>query len=72
MVLFPGGHSQNETVSLENVMKHKFIRLGLLALEKEDLQKFVFNLENLRNLDNRDLHDIYDCSIKFADESIDG
>lgn len=72
LVLFPGGHSQNETVSLQNIMQHKFIRLGQLALEKEELVKFVLNLENIRDLNNEELKDVYDCHIKFAEESIDG
>lgn len=72
MVLFPGGHSQNETVSLQNIMQHKFIRLGQLALEKDELVKFVLNLENIREMKNEQLKDIYDCNIKFAEQSIDG
>ena len=28
LVLFPGGHAANETVSLTNILQHKFIRLG--------------------------------------------
>jgi 2-methylcitrate dehydratase len=28
LVLFPGGHAANETVSLSNILQHKFIRLG--------------------------------------------
>jgi len=72
LVLFPGGHSQNETVSLQNIMQHKFIRLGSLALEKEELVQFVLNLENIRQLSNEQMHDIYDCNIKYSDEPIDG
>lgn len=72
LVLFPGGHSQNETVSLSNIMQHKFIRIGQLALEKDDLVKFVLNLENIRELDNEGLKDVYDCNIKYSDEYIDG
>jgi hypothetical protein len=37
MVLFPGGHAANETVSLTEILQNKFIRLGQLALEKEEL-----------------------------------
>jgi len=37
LVEYPGGHAKNDTVSLTNILKHKFIRLGSLALEKEDL-----------------------------------
>lgn len=72
MVLFPGGHSQNETVSLTSIMQHKFIRLGSLALEKEELVQFVSNLENIKELTNEQLTDIYDCNIKYSDEPIDG
>jgi hypothetical protein len=53
-------------------MQHKFIRIGQLALEKDELVKFVLNLENIRELNNEELKDIYDCHIKFAEESIDG
>ena len=28
MVLYPGGHAHNETVSLSEILQHKFIRLG--------------------------------------------
>ena len=52
LVMFPGGHSANETVSLTNIMKHKFIRFGQLALEKEDLVQFVLNLENIDDMSN--------------------
>lgn len=71
LVLFPGGHSANETVSLTNILQHKFVKLGQLALEKDDLVKFVQNLENIGELSNAELQNIYDCDIKFANESID-
>ena len=71
MVLFPGGHSQNETVSLSEILQHKFIRLGQLALEKEELVQFVLQLENIGELSNEELQDIYECNIKFANDSID-
>tara|TARA_B110000285_G_C14535550_1_gene342669 strand:+ start:47 stop:376 length:330 start_codon:yes stop_codon:yes gene_type:complete len=37
LVEFPGGHCANQTVSLANIMQFKFIRLGQIALEKDDL-----------------------------------
>ena len=52
LVLFPGGHSQNETVSLNNIMQHKFVKLGSLALKKDDLVQFVLNLENIGDMTN--------------------
>ena len=72
LVLFPGGHSANESVNLSAIMQHKFIRLGQLALEKDELVKFVLNLENIRDLDNKNMQDIYDCKIKYSEEPIDG
>lgn len=63
MVLFPGGHSANRTVSLANIMQHKFIRLGQLGLDKEELVNFVPKLENIRDLSHDKLVDIYDCNI---------
>jgi len=51
-VLYPGGHAANETVSLTNILQHKFVRMGQLALEKDDLVPFVLNLENISDLTN--------------------
>lgn len=28
LIEFPGGHCANQTVSLSNIMQHKFVRLG--------------------------------------------
>lgn len=70
-VMFPGGHSRNESVLLGDILQHKFKTLGNLGLEKQELIKFVVNLENIGEMSNEDLQDIYDCNIKFAEESID-
>jgi 2-methylcitrate dehydratase len=72
LVLFPGGHAANQTVSRNEVLKHKFLKLGSLALEKGELITFLSNLENIGELSNEDLQNIYDCNIKFSDEPIDG
>jgi len=71
MVLFPGGHAANETVSLTDILQNKFIRLGQLALEKEELVQFVLDLENIGEMSNEQLTSLYECNIKFASESID-
>lgn len=71
LVLFPGGHAANETVSLTEILQHKFIRLGQLALDKDELYAFVMQLENIGELNNEQLQSIYECTIKFANESID-
>ena len=72
LVEFPGGHAANETVTLTNILQHKFVRLGQLALKQEELIEFVSNLENISDLNNEQLQNIYDCNIKFSDEPIDG
>jgi hypothetical protein len=69
--MFPGGHARNESVLLGDILQHKFKMLGKLGLEKQDLLKFVVNLENIGEMSNEDLHDIYDCNIKFSEEPID-
>uniref|UniRef100_A0A7S3CSE3 Uncharacterized protein n=1 Tax=Strombidium rassoulzadegani TaxID=1082188 RepID=A0A7S3CSE3_9SPIT len=71
LIEFPGGHSQNETVSLSNILQHKFKRLGSSALEKDELVQFVMNLENISELDNEQLKSIYECNIKYADQPLD-
>jgi len=71
MIMFPGGHARNESVPLRDILSHKFKLLGKLGLEKNELVKFIVNLENIAEMNNEDLVDIYDCNIKFAEEPID-
>lgn len=71
LVMFPGGHSRNENVSLNEILKHKFKILGKLALEKQEMIRLKLILDNIADLPNEELHDIYDCAIKFAEEPID-
>ena len=72
MVIFPGGHAMNETVSLTDILQHKFVRLGQLCLEKDELYQFVMQLENIGEMTNEQLQDIYECNIKYSEEYIDG
>ena len=37
LVMFPGGHAANEDVSLTNILQYKFLKMGQIALEKEEL-----------------------------------
>ena len=69
--MFPGGHARNDTVSLNEILKHKFKVLGKLSLEKNEMIRLKIQLDNMADLSNEDLQDIYDCNIKFADEPID-
>lgn len=40
-------------------------------MDKEELVKFVVNLENIGEATNRELLSIYDCNLKMSEESID-
>lgn len=71
LVMFPGGHSRNETVDLRSMLQHKFKLLGKIALDKDELVRFTTGLENIHEMSNSDLETIYECNIKFHDESID-
>ena len=69
--MFPGGHSKNTTISLHEVLQHKFKLLGNMALDRQELIRFKVNLENIGEMANEDLDDLYDCNLKFSEESID-
>lgn len=69
--MFPGGHSRCKEISSKEILQHKFKLLGKLALEKQELIRFMVNVANIGEMKNDELHDIYDCNIKFAEESID-
>ena len=71
LIMFPGGHAKNTTISLHEVLQHKFKLLGNMALDRQELIRFKVNLENIGEMANEDLDDLYDCNLKFSDESID-
>lgn len=71
LIQFPAGHAQNTDGQLIGLLMHKFKMLGKLAMEPEELQRFVFELENIQEMGNEDLHEIYDCNLKFSEESLD-
>lgn len=71
LVMFPGGHARNTTVSLNEVLLHKFKLLGRLGLDQQELKRFIVNLNNIGEMPNEELDDIYDCTLKFAEEPID-
>ncbi len=69
--MFPAGHAKNTTVNLHDILQRKFKMLGKLALDTNDLVKFVVKLENIGEMSNEDLDEIYDCNLRFAEQSID-
>jgi hypothetical protein len=71
IVSMPGGHSENDTVNLANVLQHKFKKLGIMALKEKDLVDFVVKLENIGSMTNEELEHIYECKIAFSESPID-
>lgn len=71
MVMYPSGHARNTTADLKGILSYKNQLLGKLALEQEELEKFLGKLNNIENLSNKELQDIYYCNIKYAAKSID-
>jgi 2-methylcitrate dehydratase len=71
LVMFPGGHARNTDTNLSEVLEHKFKTLGLLALPKNDLIKFIIGLENISDMSNEELESLYECNIKFHKKSVD-
>lgn len=70
-VMFPGGHSANKSVNLHTVLQHKFKLLGKMAMEKNELIKFVVKLENINEMAAEELENIYDAELSFINRSID-
>lgn len=72
LVMFPGGHAANEDLNLAAVLQYKFLKMGKLAMEQEELAHFVKALENIDGMDNEQLKTLYECDIKMAKDRIDG
>jgi len=47
LVMFPGGHARCQNISAKEVLRHKFILLSKLALEKQEMIKFMVQLTNI-------------------------
>lgn len=71
LVMFPGGHARCKDVYLEKVLRYKFNRLSMLALQKDDMKDFLIGLANIGEMSNEELVDIYDCNIQFSEVGID-
>jgi 2-methylcitrate dehydratase len=63
-VMFPGGHARCDSISYKEVLQHKFAVLGKLALNKQEMVRFMINLANIQEMSNEELVDIYDCTLR--------
>lgn len=71
LIMYPSGHSRNETAALHDILQQKFKVLGNMALDKQELIKLKIQLENIGEMPNEEIHELYDCKIKFSEDSID-
>jgi 2-methylcitrate dehydratase len=73
LVMFPGGHARNTTVSLKNVLQHKFQLLGGLAFgeDQQELTRFLDKLNSMGDMSNAELENLYGCNIHFSEEPLD-
>ena len=71
LVMFPGGHAANTDVNLLDVLQYKFLKMGKLAMDQEELAHFVKALENIDEMDNEQLKSLYECELKYAKKPID-
>jgi 2-methylcitrate dehydratase len=70
-ILFPAGHARNTEADLYDILNYKFNLLGRLALEEDEMDIFVNQLQNIENLTNKEMRGLYHCHIKYASQSID-
>lgn len=70
--MFPGGHAANEDVNLHDVLAYKFMKMGKLAMDQEELAHFVKALENIDDMSNEQLKTVYECDLTMAKQPIDG
>lgn len=47
LIMFPHGHSKNQSEHLNDILRHKFLILGKLALKNKDMIRMKANLDNL-------------------------
>ena len=71
MILYPAGHARNTDADLYDILNYKFNLLGRLALNEEEMDYFINQLQNIENLSNKEIRSLYNCNIKYASKSID-
>lgn len=72
LIMYPGGHSANDDVNLHDILQYKFMKMGKLAMDQEELTHFVMALESIDEMDNEQLKSIYECDLAMAKKNIHG
>ena len=70
-VMFPSGHSRNQTANLKDILNYKNQLLGRLALSESELNHKLALLNSIEGVSNSDLNNIYNCSINVTKHSVD-
>ena len=52
LIMFPGGHARNTDISLSSVLQYKNNLLGKIGLGKQELIRFVVDLNNIQEMSN--------------------
>jgi len=72
LVMFPPGHSLNQTCNLRDILNNKNKTLLEFAMKDETKAKnFLAKLNNIENLSAKEMEDIYNCDIDYSAHSID-
>ena len=71
-VMFPPGHSANNTHDLKGTLNYKSnLYLQFCQLPQNTIDKFLNNLNNIEKLNNKELENLYDLPLNYSNVSID-
>lgn len=70
-VMFPSGHSRNNSANLEEILNYKNNLLGRLALSENDLKEKLNLLNSIEKASNKDLQHLYSGKINVKKHSVD-
>lgn len=69
LVMFPSGHARNTAANLNDILNHKFIKLGEISLQTQDeakVKSVIDKLSNLRNKSTQEINDLYNIPYQLA------
>ena len=71
-IMFPSGHSKNQSANLQSILDNKFKVLGQLAFgEGPKLNNYISHLNSIQKLSNNDLQLIYSEPITLRTVPVD-
>lgn len=70
-IMFPSGHSRNNSANLQDILNYKNNLLGKLSLSESDLNEKLSLLNSIEQASNKDLQNIYTGKINVRKYSVD-